>query len=106
MHSQSILIYFEGDQSLVRLVKEHGAHLKTIPYKEAPSKMVNGNSILLSEGKEYPTNLFGSHNYQNMQAVIELCKCLGLEKELVIQQLSEFKGSSKGWSCWRRDQLK
>lgn len=95
MHSQSILIYFEGDQSLVRLVKEHGAHLKTIPYKEAPSKMVNGNSILLSEGKEYPTNLFGSHNYHNMQAVIELCKCLGLEKESVIQQLSEFKGSSK-----------
>jgi len=95
MQSQSILIYFEGDQALVRLVKEHGAHLNTIPYKEAPSKIVDGNTVLISGGLEYPTNLFGSHNYQNMQAVIELCNCLGLEKGSVIQQLSEFKGSAK-----------
>ncbi|MBK9272489.1 MAG: peptidoglycan synthetase [Saprospiraceae bacterium] len=95
MKSGSNLIYYSGDKALCSIVEGSGQHLHCIPYHHVPYEMKDGQFYLRYENEWFLTGVFGSHNFQNMQAVIELGLLLGFDKRSIIAELSKFKGSAK-----------
>jgi len=95
MKKDSVLFYFGEDIELTNIVKRHGTHLKTKAYKAIPHIWKNGMSYIIDGDQSYQTSVFGSHNFQNMQAVLEVCCHLGFPRNVVIEKLCSFKGSKK-----------
>lgn len=90
------LYYFKDDMALKDLVESR----QTLPivihaYGAYPHVIRNGKVFLVYEGREYPLEIFGLHNLQNVQAAVEVCIALGYAQPAVLQALTGFKGASK-----------
>ena len=87
------LIYFDGDAEVAKI----GENFKynKIAYNVHPNKCVDGITFLLNDGNEYPLEIFGYHNLQNLNASLEICLGLGLTKEQFYQSIQTFKGASR-----------
>jgi len=87
------LIYFDGDAEVAKI----GENFKynKIAYNVHPNKCVDGITFLLNDGNEYPLEIFGDHNLQNLNASLEICLGLGLTKEQFYQSIQTFKGASR-----------
>ncbi|HEX5626244.1 MAG TPA: cyanophycin synthetase, partial [Saprospiraceae bacterium] len=56
----------------------------------------NGHqSSLVWDHQQFPLHIFGKHNLQNIQAVLETCSIFGLNMKEVFESLTRFKGASK-----------
>lgn len=95
MKEGSTLFYFEEDEALTNLVNDHGKHLNAYSYGAVPHVWQNGQSYIRDGELLFATSVFGSHNFQNMQAVISVCTQLGFPRQEVVEALSSFKGSRK-----------
>lgn len=89
------LIYFDRDIELVDLVRKTAGHLNCIPYHEASYKIIDQATYLIDDQESYALEIFGKHNLQNMQAVIEVCRLLNFESKSVYTALQSFKGAAK-----------
>ncbi len=95
------LIYNEEDEELVKMVKplipkgKQYGEINLIPYIPFSFKAENDESILLFEEKEYPINVFGSHNFANLKSAFEVGKIIGLSEEQIIQSFQTFQGAAK-----------
>ena len=87
------LIYCESDKE----VKQIGDHFsgKRTPYGTHAHKIVNGKTILLDQGQEYPIAVFGGHNLQNIHAALHVALDLGIQKEDFYHAIANFTGASK-----------
>jgi len=87
------LIYFDGDAEVAKI----GGDFKytKIAYNVHPNKCVDGITFLQNDGNEYPLEIFGDHNLQNLNASLEICLGLGLTKEQFYQSIQTFKGASR-----------
>ena len=95
------LIYNEEDEELVKMVKplipkgKLNGDINLIPYSPFSFKAENDESILLFEEKEYPINVFGSHNFANLKSAFEVGKIIGLSEEKILQSFQTFQGAAK-----------
>ncbi len=89
------IVYYQNDPDLQRIVTTHGEHLIKHPYREAQYQIENNSVNLILNQRNYPLQIFGKHNMQNIQAVIETCKIMGLDLNQVAIALSGFKGAAK-----------
>ena len=87
------LIYFDGDAEVAKIGWDF--KYKKIAYNVHPNKCVDGITFLLNDGNEYPLEIFGDHNLQNLNASLEICLGLGLTKEQFYQSIQTFKGASR-----------
>lgn len=87
------LIYCNLDPEVKKLGDQFSG--KKIGYGIHPHKIVNGKTILLDEGIEYPILVFGNHNLQNISAALNICLQLGISKENFYTSIASFKGASK-----------
>tara|TARA_Y100000739_G_scaffold220756_1_gene220556 strand:+ start:386 stop:1804 length:1419 start_codon:yes stop_codon:yes gene_type:complete len=87
------LIYYEGDKNVAAIGKSFS--FNQIPYKVHKNDCRNGISYLIDEENEYPLNIFGDHNLQNLNAALEICKALSISKEVFYQHIQSFKGAQK-----------
>ena len=87
------LIYFDGDPEVAKI----GKHFKynQIPYNVHPNKCVDGITFLQDNGNEYPLEIFGDHNLQNLNASLQICLGLGLTKDQFYKSIQTFRGASK-----------
>jgi UDP-N-acetylmuramate: L-alanyl-gamma-D-glutamyl-meso-diaminopimelate ligase len=99
------VVYYENDKDLKRIISVHGNHLIKHPYHEANYEMENGVVHLIINNKKYPLQIFGKHNMQNMQAVLETCKIMGLDLDQVAQALCSFKGAAKRMELISENQM-
>lgn len=87
------LIYFEGDNNLEPIGKSF--QFNQIPYQVHKNELRNGVSYLLDGKKEYPLNIFGDHNLQNLNAALKICEALSISKEVFYKHIQTFKGAQK-----------
>ena len=87
------LIYFDGDVEVAKIGKDF--KYNQIPYNVHPNKCVDGITFLQDDGNEYPLEIFGDHNLQNLNASLEICLSLGLTKDQFYKSIQTFKGASK-----------
>jgi UDP-N-acetylmuramate: L-alanyl-gamma-D-glutamyl-meso-diaminopimelate ligase len=86
--------YFGGDKILNEIVESSRSEVLREAYIDFNHKVVNGITIALSNGKEYPLSVFGDHNIQNMQAARLICHTLGINDEKFFTTISSFEGAA------------
>ena len=90
MPSKGKLIYFDQDAEMQKIVEEISDR-NFVPYaglEAHPGGVRFG-------GKDYPMQLFGSHNFQNMHAAILALKELGISEEDSLIELAPFEGTAR-----------
>jgi len=89
------LIYFDGDDHMKRIVNQIREDIELIPYNTHPF-IQEGESIELKTAYgNFPVQLFGEHNLQNVNAAREVLLKMGLNEERIYEALSDFRGASK-----------
>lgn len=89
------LLYYAGDSNIVQIANQSRADIHKIPYDLPNHKIVNGKTILLFEGDEYPLRIFGKHNLQNLYAAWQTCKLADIKDKDFLSAIQSFKGASK-----------
>jgi UDP-N-acetylmuramate: L-alanyl-gamma-D-glutamyl-meso-diaminopimelate ligase len=90
------LVYCTDDPDLDELVRKINPPSTNIPYTVFPYQIEDGTvSIKNDKGEEYPLQIFGIHNLQNLSAACHVCHALGVPDEEIFKAMSSFKGASK-----------
>ncbi|MFT6747661.1 MAG: UDP-N-acetylmuramate: L-alanyl-gamma-D-glutamyl-meso-diaminopimelate ligase [Glaciecola sp.] len=87
------LIYCESDNEVKSIGEKFNG--TSIPYGGHEHKIVNGKTILLDAGVEFPISVFGEHNLQNLNAALNVCLDLGINKNNFYNAIADFTGASK-----------
>lgn len=89
-----VLTYYSEDEVLQKIATVN-EKIKVVPYTVAEHK-INGHQVsLLVQGKEYPLQVFGNHNLQNIAGAMEVCKFLGISENSFARAISGFKGAAR-----------
>lgn len=90
------LTWFEEDETLQQLMgEEKGKRLKSLPYSTLPHRIEEGQTIVLWEGEEFPLQVFGAHNLQNMAGAMNLAQELGIEQKVFLSHMQNFGGTAR-----------
>lgn len=89
------LIYFDGDEELVKLVSKAPTYLNKYPYNVPAYNIENGVTTLKINSQNYPLQVFGKHNLTNIMAAKYVCAELGVKDADFFSVISSFKGASK-----------
>jgi len=89
-----LLTYFEGDNDL-KTIAGVNPGIRTLPY-DLPELARRGDvTYLVHSGKEYPLQVFGKHNMQNIAGAMKVCRELGISGQAFAKAISTFAGASK-----------
>lgn len=90
-----VLIYNMTDPVLKKLVEEHPAPVRRIPYGIPSHEIKNGITVVTLEGQTGALKVFGEHNLLNLQAAFLACKELGIDTAAFIKGIHSFSGAAK-----------
>ncbi len=94
--SGATVYHFGKDEELNYLVhKTPRRDISFYDYVAYPHKIKDGTAYLLHAEHEFRIQVFGLHNFQNIQAAIRVCSDLGIEESASLQALMSFKGAAK-----------
>ncbi|MCU4177027.1 UDP-N-acetylmuramate--L-alanine ligase [Carboxylicivirga sp. N1Y90] len=103
MAKDAALVYFNDDVELVKLADEQSNRLKTFAYNTLPYDNVDGISVVKWNGKEFPMQVFGDHNLQNMNGARLVCNQIGISDDNFLAAMQSFKGAAKRLQLLERD---
>lgn len=106
IQANGYLIYNAEDDELVKMVNTLQPAIHLIPYKPFAFKAEDDESILLYDNKEYPINVFGSHNFANLKSAFEVGKIIGLSDVQILESFQSFQGAAKRLEKIRDDKEK
>ncbi len=89
------LVYYKNDVDLENIVRQFGQHLIRHPYSESTYVFKNDRANLILGETEFPLEVFGRHNLQNIEAVLQASAIMGLDLIAAANALTSFKGASK-----------
>ncbi len=102
MPSDGYLVYDESDDALTTLMKEDGLPGLHVGYSAHSYRVADEQCFLITEnGREIPIEVFGEHNFKNIQGAYLLCKQIGLTDDEFYDGISTFKGAAKRMECWK-----
>lgn len=104
IETEGSLIFFDGDENLVKLAKESEKVL-TIGYNTPDFRYENGITYLRTGNKEIPLQVFGEHNLQNIKGAYEVCKKLGISKNNFYKAISSFPGAAKRLQLLKKNEF-
>ncbi|NUM32774.1 MAG: peptidoglycan synthetase [Bacteroidetes bacterium] len=87
------LIYCKNDEELKSIAQK--ALCNTQSYSLPDYKITNGNTNIIFENKSYELKIFGKHNLLNLNAAMAACKQIGVDEQVFLQEISNFKGAAK-----------
>ncbi|MDO9512507.1 MAG: Mur ligase family protein [Bacteroidales bacterium] len=88
------LVYYQGDEHLLQLALICRSDISQIPYQEVSYHTSENGSIITENELEYPLNIFGRHNMQNLKGAMEVCKLLGITENDFLSSIQNFRGAS------------
>ncbi len=108
--SRGELVYFGEDGEIRDILQElgrgeilHGSR----PYHEPEFRMQDDKMVVIHRNKEYPVNLIGRYNLQNLAGAMEVCLSLGVEAEEFLKAMGTFRGAARRQEClWSGDKMK
>ena len=87
------LFWFEEDEVLQRLCSS--CKVKNENYGTPDYEIKNDVTILNTPFGQFPLNIFGKHNLQNLEGAKKVCKALGVSENNFYEAISSFKGTAK-----------
>lgn len=88
------LFTFQGDEILEK-IRNRNKKIFSSNYNSIEHKIENGYTSIVLDGKDYPINIFGSHNMQNLQAAQHICIEIGLSPMQFVEAIQHFTGAAK-----------
>lgn len=90
------LVYCAMDNELARMVQDGMYNTHLVPYM-MPVYYINDQrqTVIQSNGKEYPLQVFGPHNLMNIDGARHVCKLLGINDDDFYSAIADFKGAAK-----------
>ena len=95
MTQEAHLIPFYGDQDLNDMVHRHAGHLTVHSYNGLEVSINQGVSTIHHGGKSYSMEIFGDHNFQNMEAAILALEQVGISADESLIALTSFNGTAR-----------
>ena len=89
------LVYCSVDIELKKMVSASVTQAEKIAYSIPKSKIINGETTLLTEYGEFPIAVFGEHNLMNMEGARLVCKSLGVKGKPFYNAIADFRGASR-----------
>lgn len=89
------LIYFVGDLHLENLVKRARKDIEIISYDTPDYQFLNGKTYIRNRSINYPLQIFGRHNLQNLEGARHVCAKLGVDAEQFWISIGQFTGADK-----------
>ena len=94
MPEKGALIYNKEDE-LVEEVAAKASHLTTKSYQTPTFYVKDAQFVVEHKGAEYPLQIFGRHNLQNMEGARLICEELGIEAGDFFEAVQSFKGAAR-----------
>ncbi|MEN9523867.1 MAG: hypothetical protein RL065_2244 [Bacteroidota bacterium] len=88
------LFFNADDKNLVDLI-HHDKNIIASGYTAHKVLKVNDAFELITENKNYEVQIFGEHNFYNINAAYNICKTIGLSDEQFYTAIQTFKGAAK-----------
>ena len=98
------LIYFQNDAHLVKIAKNARNDIRKIPYQAHPHTVKDGITFLSGNEHDYPIEVFGNHNLENIACAREICLKLGISEAVFYEAISSFKGAAKRLQLLKENQ--
>lgn len=89
------LFFYGGDEHLQDIAKELRNDIYTEAYTEHSSIIRNEKTLLISDNKEVPIEIFGKHNLQNIAGAKLVCNKVGITNEQFYRAISSFQGAAR-----------
>lgn len=89
------LVYCSDDIVLQELVSNHCSPVQRLPYTTHPHHIEDGQTHLTTSSGDFPIQIFGDHNLQNLSAALLVCKSIGIKEEKFYDAISTFKGAAR-----------
>tara|TARA_R110002072_G_scaffold256261_1_gene415079 strand:- start:9732 stop:11111 length:1380 start_codon:yes stop_codon:yes gene_type:complete len=89
------LVYNTEDVSVDALGKEFSKQINTVPYQTPNYTVTTTGTTLHCEGKEYPLQIFGGHNLQNLMGAMHVANEIGINSEEFLTAMETFTGAGK-----------
>ncbi len=94
MEEESVLIYNREDK-LVEDVANKATHLQKKAYQTPTFHVRNAQFVLQHEGEDFPLQIFGRHNLQNMEGARLICSELDIRTKDFFEAIQSFKGAAR-----------
>ena len=95
INSLGKLIYFTGDESVVSVKNSLNNDLPSFGYATHEHLLIDGTTYLIDGENQYPIQIFGEHNLQNLNGALAVCLELGIGKKQFYKAIQSFTGASK-----------
>ncbi|WP_338874019.1 Mur ligase family protein [Spirosoma sp. SC4-14] len=96
MPKAGILIFDESDNMLDIIGQKERTDITKIPYLAHPSKLINGQTYLLTkQGGQVPVLLFGEYNMKNIRGAMVVCDRIGITEDQFYEAIQSFKPVAK-----------
>ncbi len=89
------LVYNNEDEEVKKLGEKYYSSINTVSYATPNFKPSDTGTILTFEGKEYPLEIFGPHNLQNLMGAMRLGEAIGIAADDFFNAMTDFKGAGK-----------
>ncbi|MDB4088655.1 Mur ligase family protein [Flavobacteriales bacterium] len=89
------LIYFTGDNEIEKIVSKSDRKLDFEPYSTPNYSIDNGVTTITTAEGNYPLEIFGEHNLQNLNGARLVCEKIGVSSKEFYQAIQSFSGASK-----------
>jgi len=92
---EAVCFYYEKDKVLINLAEKHSNRLKMTGYKAVKHSYTHYGAVVNDRaGTSHVMQVFGSHNFENMQAARLICNELGIEDGDFFTSMRSFKGAA------------
>ena len=89
------LIYCNDDPEVKKLSEAHAGDFTKVAYTVHPHEVANGITSLITPQGPVPLIIFGSHNLQNLQGALEVCRSIGIADSDFYAAMQTFKGAAR-----------
>lgn len=89
------LVYFSGDKEIEKIVSKSDRNLDFEPYTTPGYSIENGVTTLTTPEGNYPLEIFGEHNLQNLNGARLVCEKIGVSSKQFYEAIQSFGGASK-----------
>jgi UDP-N-acetylmuramate: L-alanyl-gamma-D-glutamyl-meso-diaminopimelate ligase len=95
IESNGVLIYNNEDDEVRKLGEKWSNKLSTSPYSTPAYTVMDNECIVHVENRNYPMQIFGQHNLQNMMGAMHVCNGMGINNVDFLVAMQDFTGAGK-----------
>ena len=88
------IAYYSGDAELQTIMANYQGTARLLPYATPAYELRNHQCYIVSNGKEYPMLIFGTHNMQNMEGARLVCREVAINDEQFYTAMMTFEGAA------------